>query len=102
MIVRIWKGYAADEESAERYLAHFRGSVLPALKALPGYRGASLLRHRGLGEIELVVVTRWASMEAVAAFAGPDPGRAVVEPEARAALGRYDAHVTHYEVAAEA
>jgi hypothetical protein len=39
-------------------------------------------------------------MASVRAFAGPNPERAVVEPEARAALIRYDAVVEHYEVLA--
>jgi hypothetical protein len=39
-------------------------------------------------------------MEALHEFAGPDLERAVVEPEARAALLRFDARVRHYEVLA--
>jgi len=31
-------------------------------------------------------------------FAGPDPERAVVEPEARAVLREFDERVSHYEV----
>jgi hypothetical protein len=39
-------------------------------------------------------------MEAISAFAGPFPERAVVEPEAQAALVRFDAEVEHFEVLA--
>jgi hypothetical protein len=39
-------------------------------------------------------------MEAIRAFPGDQPELAVVEPEARAALMRFDATVTHYEVLA--
>jgi hypothetical protein len=39
-------------------------------------------------------------MEAVHAFAGAQPELAVVEPEARAALVRFDTTVQHYEVLA--
>jgi hypothetical protein len=40
----------------------------------------------------------WESMDAIRAFAGPRPDVAVVEPEARAVLSRYDREVRHYEV----
>jgi hypothetical protein len=39
-------------------------------------------------------------MEAVRGFAGATPDRAVVEPEAQAALVRYDTEVRHYELVA--
>lgn len=44
--------------------------------------------------------TLWDSMDAVQAFAGPRPERAVVEPAAHAVLLRYDAEVRHFEVLA--
>jgi len=39
-------------------------------------------------------------MDAVRTFAGATPERAVVEPEAQAALVRYDTEVRHYELVA--
>jgi hypothetical protein len=51
-------------------------------------------------EIEFLVLTLWESMEAIRAFAGDQPELAVVEPEARAALVRFDSTVAHYEVLA--
>jgi hypothetical protein len=39
-------------------------------------------------------------MDAVEAFAGPDRGAAVVEPDAEAALIDFDHRVRHFEVAA--
>jgi hypothetical protein len=44
------------------------------------------------------VLTAWESMEAVRGFAGDDPERAVVEPEARAVLSDFDESVRHYEL----
>lgn len=82
----------------ERYPAHFRANVLPALKQIDGFLGATLYR-RSLSEgIEYLVLSRWHSLEAIKAFAGSDYARAVVEPEAVAALVSYDATVQHYEV----
>jgi hypothetical protein len=54
------------------------------------------------GEVEVVVETAWDSMDAVRGFAGDTPEVAVVEPEARAVLSRWDAHVTHFERVIEA
>ena len=46
-------------------------------------------------------MTLWNSTDAIAAFAGPDIGVAVVEPRAKAVLARADDFATHYEVAIE-
>jgi heme-degrading monooxygenase HmoA len=74
----------------------------PKLERLAGFRGLTLLRRHLGPEIEFLVLTHWESMEAVRAFAGDDPERAVVEPEARAALVRFDDRVTHYDALAAA
>jgi len=49
--------------------------------------------------VEIVVITRWQSLDAVRAFAGPDPERAVVAPDAVPLLSRWDSRVRHYEIA---
>lgn len=97
MIVRAWRGRAARENPGA-YIEHFHKNVLPELKEIEGFLGASLLRENRAEEIEFLVLTRWASMDAVRAFAGTDVSRAVVEPEAVAALKDYDRTVHHYEV----
>jgi heme-degrading monooxygenase HmoA len=75
-------------------------SVRPNLEQSAGFRGLYLLRRRGREEVEFLVLTLWDSMDAVRAFAGDQPELAVVEPEARAALLRFDHTVSHYEVLA--
>ncbi|HEY6596112.1 MAG TPA: antibiotic biosynthesis monooxygenase [Asanoa sp.] len=92
MIARVWTA-TASADGAERYAAHFRSRVLPQLRAVQGFLHAYLLRR----DDEIHVVTLWESMAAVAAFAGADPGSAVVEPQARAVLRRYDDRVRHFE-----
>ena len=99
MIVRAWRGYGAAAE-AQAYPNHLLQSVRPKLEQLTGFRGLYLLRRRNQEEIEFLVLTLWDSMEAVHAFAGEQPELAVVEPEARAALVRFDDTVRHYEVLA--
>jgi heme-degrading monooxygenase HmoA len=100
MIIREWRG-RTEPVRADAYVHHFRNAVEPELRRVPGFLGAYLTR-RMLGEIlEYVVITRWESMEAIQAFAGPVPERAVVEPGAVAALSSYDSTVRHYEVIEE-
>ncbi len=96
MIIREWRGRTTPERQDE-YPAHFRRNVVPELRAVIGFEGADLVRHGDDTEIEYVVLSRWASMEAIHAFAGNDPTRAVVEAGAAAALTDYDDRVSHYE-----
>lgn len=99
MVVRAWRGYGAVA-NAQAYPQHLLQSVRPKLEQLAGFQGLYLLCRRDTKEVEFLVLTLWDSMDAVQAFAGEDPHRAVVEPEARAALVRFDTVVQHYEVLA--
>jgi mannose-6-phosphate isomerase-like protein (cupin superfamily) len=80
-------------------VAHFEGLVRPHLESTRGFLGAAVERVKTDGGIEIVVVTRWESMDAIEAFAGEDSDLAVVEPEARAVLSRFDDRVRHIELA---
>lgn len=101
MIIREWRG-RASASNIEAYPKHFRTSVLPELRLLPGFRGAYLSRRDLGAQVEFLVLTRWESLDAIRAFAGDEPGRAVVEPGAVAALIEFDPFVTHYDVIEEA
>ncbi|RDJ24123.1 hypothetical protein DWF00_03290 [Bosea caraganae] len=100
MVVRQWCA-RATQNGALAYREHLEGSVLPQLRALPGFAGVSLLNRPDGGEVVVTVLTRWDSMDAVAAFAAPDLETAVVEPAAAAVLLNYDAKVTHHHVMLE-
>ncbi len=97
MVIREWRG-RVNATSQDAYPAHFRDGVLPELRRLPGFAGASLSKRALDGKIEFLVLTRWDSMDAVRGFAGDDPGRAVVDPTAAAALTDFDKSASHYEV----
>lgn len=101
MIARVWKGWASTTSNADAYEAHFRGSVMPELAEIDGFVGCRLLRRDAGGEIELVAITFFSSLDAVRGFAGDDHETAVVEPEARRVLSRFEEKSVHYEVAAE-
>ena len=98
MIARTWHGHA-DEDRADAYVDHLRRSVVPALSTIDGYRGIFLLRRETDDGVEFGVLTLWDSMDAIRRFAGETPEIAVVAPDAKAVLTRFDAHVKHYEVA---
>lgn len=101
MIIREWRGRALRSREGA-YPDHFNGKVLPQLKELPGFIGAHLCRRRKDDLLEFVVLTRWESLDAIRAFAGPHYERAVVEPAAAAALTDYDPLVQHYEILTDA
>jgi heme-degrading monooxygenase HmoA len=98
MIARTWRAEAAGA-NAEAYRSHFATKVAPHLKELTGHRGAWLLKREADKQVEFLALTLWESMEAVRQFAGADPDVAVVEPEARQVLAKFDEFVRHYEVA---
>ena len=97
MIVRAWHA-TATAEGADAYREHFTDSVLPDLQRIDGYQGAYLLQRDHDTHVELQVLTLWDSLEAISRFAGANPDRAVVEPDAQAALASYDTTVTHHTV----
>jgi heme-degrading monooxygenase HmoA len=100
MIVRAWRGRARASNPGA-YVEHFKRNVLPELRTIEGFLGASLLRQNRPDDVEFLVLTRWSSIEAIRGFAGDDVRKAVVEPEAVAALASFDATVQHYEVVEE-
>ena len=97
LIARIWRA-RASAENVDGYVQYATRNVFPSLKAIEGHRGAYLLRRTVGGVIELVVLTLWESMEAIRKFAGAEPAKAVVEPDARATLTDFDNFVTHFDV----
>ncbi|HXX27909.1 MAG TPA: YciI-like protein [Terriglobales bacterium] len=97
MILRLWKARSRVEKAGV-YVQYATTKVFPALAAIEGHRGAYLLRRPLDDATELIVLTLWQSMEAVRRFAGQNPEKAVVEPDARAILTSFDDSVTHFEV----
>jgi mannose-6-phosphate isomerase-like protein (cupin superfamily) len=98
MVARRWTGRAKGPEQADAYLVHFEDAVRPQLERTDGFLGATLERIQHDHDVEIVLVTRWESMEAIATFAGEDVDLAVVAPEARAVLSEFDDRVRHIEL----
>jgi heme-degrading monooxygenase HmoA len=98
MIARIWRG-AVRSDDAEEYARYMTDTGLADYKATRGNLSATMLR-RNLGDrTEFVMFTTWDSMDAIKAFAGDDPERAVFYPEDERFLIERDETVAHYEVA---
>jgi heme-degrading monooxygenase HmoA len=97
VIARIWHGWTAPE-NADAYEEFLRTKMFPSIHSVPGYLSADLLRSDDAGAVAFVTITRFESLAAVRTFAGDDYERAVVEPEARRLLARFDERSEHYEI----
>lgn len=97
MICRIWHGWTteADAEAYERLL---RSEIFPSIirRKISGFQAIDLLRRSVPEEVEFVTIMWFDSVEAVQRFAGPDYEVAVVPPEARALLVRFETRSAHY------
>ena len=97
MISRQWRGLA-EADLAEAYVEHLRMETFPAIRKLPGFVSASILRRVVPEGVEFLIVTQWASLEAIRRFAGANPEVAVVPEKVRKMMIEFDQLVRHYEV----
>jgi Antibiotic biosynthesis monooxygenase len=101
VIARIWHGWSRGDK-ADAYERLVSEEILPGIHRIDGFVGYELLRaDLAHGESEFVTVTYFESLDAVRAFAGEDYEAAVVPPEARELLTRFDERSRHYEVLAK-
>ena len=102
MLGRIWHGWTTPD-NADAYESLLRHEILLGIqdRQIAGFRGIQLLR-RDLGtEVEFVTMMWFDSIEAIRVFAGEDYEAAVVPPQARALLSRFDERSQHYEIRAD-
>ena len=78
---------------------HLRTQTLPGLRRIEGYQDAYVLRRQGAEGVEFLVLTLWASIDAVRVFAVDDYEASVIPSEARGLLDQAEERVRHYEVA---
>lgn len=96
-VARMWSARTTPAKWPA-YREHFQKNVVPELRAAPGYLGASLIQRKNGDEIEILVTTRWKSLESVANFSGKNLDSAVVAEEAAQMLTDYDRVVRHFEL----
>ena len=99
MICRIWHGWTTPS-NADAYERLLRSEIFSGIqnRKIAGFKGIDLLRREAGSETEFVTMMWFDSLEAVAAFAGPDYEVAVVPPPARLLLARFDSRSVHYSV----
>lgn len=100
MICRIWRGWTTEAHAAA-YECLLRNEIFVGIlrREIPGFRAIDLLRRSVPEGIEFVTLMWFDSIKAVQRFAGPDYEVAVVQPEARQLLLRFDNQSAHYTVA---
>ncbi len=100
MICRIWHGWTSAE-NADAYEHLLRSEVFTGIfrQEIPGFRTIDLLRRVVPTGVEFMTLMWFDSIESVLRFAGPDYEVAVVPPEARALLARFETRSSHYTVA---
>jgi heme-degrading monooxygenase HmoA len=92
----MWRGWTSSAD-ADEYVEYVERTGMTAYRATPGNLGAFLLRREDGERTEIVTLSFWESMDAVRAFAGDDPERAVFYPEDDRFLVDRETSVTHFE-----
>jgi heme-degrading monooxygenase HmoA len=96
VITRLWRGWT-NRENADAYERFLLTALFPAMRTIPGFQGADVLRREEDGEVGFVTLTRFETLDAIRAFAGDDFETPVLEPTARALLSRYEPRDHHYD-----
>jgi heme-degrading monooxygenase HmoA len=99
VIARYWSATTTPGKFP-KYAQHLSSAVFPELRRLVGYEGGKLLQRETGGNVEVIVLTFWKSIDSIRAFAGDDIERAVVPDEAAALLTNFDQRVKHFEIVA--
>ena len=99
MIARIWHGYA-NQENAPLYEAMLKEEIFSGIekKLIRGFIDIQLLVRNLDKEVEFVTIMRFDSLDSVKEFAGQDYEKAVIYPDAKPLLLRYDERSQHYEI----
>ena len=99
LIARTWHGRTAAIK-ADEYLKFLIERAIPDYQSIAGNRGVTILRRMQGAEAHFLILTIWASREAIKAFAGVDIEKAKYYDEDQDFLLEFEPSVTHYEVCA--
>jgi len=101
MIVRIWHG-RTPRGVADEYAAFLARRALPDYRAVPGNLEAGVYR-RDEGEVtHFLTVSRWASEDAIRAFAGEELLKARYYPEDTGYLLEFEPEAQHFTIVGRA
>jgi heme-degrading monooxygenase HmoA len=98
MITRLWRGWTTID-NADAYQRFLLDDLFPAMREIPGFRGAEVLRRVEHDEVAFITLTRFGTLDAIRAFAGDDYETPVLEPQALALLSRYEQRALHFDTA---
>ncbi|MEQ1516834.1 MAG: antibiotic biosynthesis monooxygenase [Usitatibacteraceae bacterium] len=96
MISRHWRGLVKPDRAAD-YEEHLQTETIPSASQITGFLGADIFKRALENGIEFVVISRWASADAIAMFAGADVEAAVIPVEIESMMIDYDRRARHYE-----
>ena len=96
MITRMWRGWTGLE-AADEYEQFLLKELFPAMRSIPGFLGADVLRRPDGNEVAFVTLTRFKSIDDIRAFAGDEFEVPVIEPRAAELLAHYDNRAVHYQ-----
>lgn len=100
MICRMWHGRTARGK-ADAYAEFLVRRAIPDYRAVAGNLDVAVLRRDDGDVTHFLTVTRWASEQAIRAFAGDDPLRAKYYAEDEDFLLEFEPQVQHFEVVAQ-
>jgi heme-degrading monooxygenase HmoA len=96
-ISRHWRGLCRADQAAA-YVEHLRNETFPAVQAMPGFLESAILQRQLPQGVEFIVITVWASLDAIKAFAGDKVESAVVPEKVKAMMVEFDPAARHYEM----
>lgn len=97
MIARHWRGVARTEHAAT-YLNHLLNHLKPEMAQLVGFEQLAVYRRDVESGVEVLVISTWATLESIHAFAGPQVEAAVIPEKVRPWLAEFDTEARHYQV----
>lgn len=95
-MVRRWEAMVARSDLAG-WLEAFQTRVYPKMQAISGFEGISVLAQRGDDPCRITVLTHWRDEDALRAFAGDAPQKAVVPDYMEKFFQQHDAEATFHD-----
>ena len=96
-IARIWHGITLTTD-ADRYLRYLDQSVIPSYQIAEGNEGLFFMKECQGELMHFILLSFWASVEALKKFAGTDAEVVSPAPEERSLLVAFESRARHYKV----
>ncbi|NOC91276.1 antibiotic biosynthesis monooxygenase [Ruegeria sp. HKCCD6604] len=94
--VRRWEAVVARDDVAE-WVGTFRTRALPGMRAVDGFESVSFLVRRDQDPCQVMVLTKWRDMAAVANYAGENVAKTIMPDFMAKFFKSYDAEATFYD-----